>query len=241
MKVIKLSAIDSTNTYLKQFATQTPKQDEVVVVATSQKNGRGQRGAAWQSQDGKSLTFSVLKRFEELLIAQQTILTFVVSLAIVEVLDRFKIPDISIKWPNDIMSQRKKLAGILVENQIKGNYITSSVVGVGLNVNEIAFSDLPQATSMMLASGVSFQLDEVLDDLAVTIFKKLRSISQMDISKVKNAYENYLFRKAIVSVFEIGNLQCNGRILGVTSAGQLRVAHEHGEKVYDLKEVRLLY
>lgn len=243
MKLIKLSAIDSTNSYLKELVKTAPFQDEVVVVATRQLNGRGQHGAGWQSQPSKSLTFSMFKQFESVLIAQQTLLSFCVSLALYEVLVEYKIPDLSIKWPNDIMSRQHKLAGILVENSLKGPHLASSVIGIGLNVNETEFNALPQATSMNLATGKTFQIDKLLNDIATAVFYKLSTIALQDISEVKKAYESVLFRKDRISVFETPNgIQKNGRIRGVTLDGLLTVEHDDDQwSHYGLKEVKLLY
>ena len=242
MKLIKLSAIGSTNSYLKELVANTQLEDEVIVVAKEQIAGRGQHGASWQSQPNKSLTCSLFRRFQDVSIEQQTLLNFTVSLALLNVLKEFNIPDVSIKWPNDIMSRQKKLAGILIENQIKGSQIASTIIGIGLNVNETEFSELPQATSMYLSSGTSFAIENVLNEVALAIFRALHELAAKSFTEVQQLYESHLFRRDKVSVFEIDGVQKNGQILGVTPEGTLRVMHEDDViQAYGLKEITLLY
>lgn len=243
LKVIKLNAIDSTNSYLKQMVADTLVKDELVLTTTHQEKGRGQQGANWQSQAGKSLACSLFKRFEEFPIEAQFSLNMLVSLAIIDGLRQLEIPNIAIKWPNDIMSHGKKLAGILIENQIKGRYIDSSVIGIGLNVNETFFDGLPQATSLALVTGRIFTIDEVLQTIAENIFKKLQNIEPSSFEAVREAYHSSLFRKDKISVFETPDgVQQNGIIKGVSSQGKLIVCNEENVSTeYDLKEIKLLF
>ena len=140
MNIIKLNAIGSTNTYLKNLCKNTGVSDCTLVVANEQTQGRGQMGASWQSRQGQSLTFSMLKRFNRLHISDNAAIAFGVSIAVKSVLEKLKVPAVSIKWPNDIMSYGQKLCGILIENQLEGNHVVSSIIGVGLNVNETVCS-----------------------------------------------------------------------------------------------------
>ena len=114
MKRIKLDATDSTNSFLKNLILSGPKEDYTVVMAKSQTNGRGQMGTNWESKAGKNLTFSVLKNFNYFKIGEQFTLNIIISIAVYNSLEALKIPNIKIKWPNDIMSVSKKLGGILI-------------------------------------------------------------------------------------------------------------------------------
>ena len=243
LKVIKLNAIDSTNSYLKELSSNSALQDPIVVVAHTQEKGRGQQGASWQSETGKSLTFSLFKRFSALSVSSQASLNFAVSLGVFEALEHMEVPDIAIKWPNDILSHNKKLAGILIENQVQGSKIVSSVIGMGLNVNEHRFRDLPHATSMKLSAGREFDLDKVLEIVANSIIEQLNSVERVSKETLMNAYESHLFRKDMLSVFETPQGERkNGKILGVTTGGQLRVVHEDDKiREYGMKEIKLLY
>lgn len=243
MKIIKLNAIDSTNTYLKSLTKNVSLEDEVVVVAQNQTNGRGQMGAEWQSKTGQSLTFSMFKKFFNVELSCQSYISFAVAIGIKKGLKKLQIPSVSIKWPNDILSYNKKVCGVLIENKIEGTKITGSIVGIGLNVNETEFKDLPQATSLFLATGVKLDLQEVLQIISETIFEELKRMSINKYDSLKEEYENELYRKDQVSAFEYPNGErINGMIKGVTQLGELLVEMEN-ETIdkFEVKQIKMLY
>lgn len=244
MKTIKLNAIDSTNTYLKGLSKKEVLVDGIIVVAEKQVRGRGQMGTIWQSKVGQSLTFSIFKRFSHLTIQYQSYINFAVSLGIKEALTLLKVPNVSIKWPNDIMADNKKLCGVLIENQIEASgKVSSSVIGVGLNVNETSFKNLPQAGSMYLSSGNLFDLNEVLQKISEEIFLKLKQIDSGNVSLLKSKYEEFLFQKNKVSTFETpSGKKFNGVIMGVTESGELLLdTDENVLEKYQMKEIKLLF
>ncbi|MDC8000727.1 biotin--[acetyl-CoA-carboxylase] ligase [Aequorivita todarodis] len=243
MNLIKLNATDSTNTYLKQLAKETRLPDGTVVVAENQLSGRGQMGNAWLSREGQSLTFSIFKEFKGLPVEHQFLVSMAVSLAILQATDRLNVPNISIKWPNDILSANKKIGGILIENVLEGSTVKYSIIGIGLNVNEADFSNLPQASSMKLETGKTFPLEEVLDTILKNVFKNLKNLPAADFSEMKRNYENNLFRKEKVSVFETPErFRFNGIIKGVSDIGELLVETENDPlQKFQMKEVKLIY
>lgn len=243
MKIIKLSAIDFTNSYLKQLAKESVLEDETVVLTNRQISGRGQMGNGWVSREGQSLTFSMFKAFGNLKIEQQFMISMAVSLAIIEGLKSLNIPKLAIKWPNDILSANGKIGGILIENVLEGSSVKYSIIGIGLNVNEIDFPNLPTAGSLKLETGKTFQLEEVLDTILKSISKNLKNLSTKDFFEMKKNYENNLFRKEMVSVFENpAGSQFNGIIKGVSDSGELLVETENNSlQKFQLKEVRLIY
>ena len=129
MQIIKLDATDSTNTYLKKLMHSKKLEDFTIVAANQQLNGRGQMGTKWESEPGKNLTFSVLKNFKNYQIQEQFLLNIITSLAVYNTLKNLFIPDLRVKWPNDIMSGNFKICGILIENNLKNNGIQSSIIG----------------------------------------------------------------------------------------------------------------
>ena len=243
MNIIKLNAIDSTNSYLINLSRTVKLEDPTIVVANEQTKGRGQQGAYWQSVQRQSLLFSIFKRFDDLSIYKISNITYAVSLGIKEALKKLQIPNIAIKWPNDIMSQSKKVAGILIENQIKQGKVVSSIIGIGLNVNEESFNELPQATSMLLSSGNKYNLKEVLDNVLKEILIQLQDIESDNIDDLKVKYESSLFRKEMISVFETPEgLRFNGKIKGVDENGQIVIENENEILTsYQLKEIKLLF
>ncbi len=216
--------------------------DGTIVMTTRQTEGRGQMGANWQSRMGQSLTFSVFKRFTEMKVEDQSRIAFAVSIGIQRALQELQIPEISIKWPNDIMSYQKKLCGVLIENLLEGDLVSSSIIGIGLNVNEAEFEKLPFATSMKLASGNSFNLDEVMELVSETVMNELSNIENSETSTLRENYETNLFRKDKVTVFEgLDGNRFNGIIKGVIDSGKLRVELEDESlETFDLKQIIML-
>lgn len=149
MKIIKLNAIDSTNSFLKELVATSFVENQTVVVTKEQTQGRGQVNTKWVSTPGKNLTFSMYVEFKNLKITQQRFLNYACSLSVFEVLDELNIPKLAVKWPNDILSDKKKICGILIETTFKSNTIKSAIIGVGLNVNQENFDvNLPNASSI---------------------------------------------------------------------------------------------
>lgn len=243
MNIIKLNAIHSTNTYLKELAKETQLLDQTVVVADRQLSGRGQMGNGWLSREGQSLTFSIFKVFDGLLAENQFTISMAVSLGIAEAMNQLNIPNTSIKWPNDILSAKKKIGGILIENVLEGSCVKYAIIGIGVNVNEINFPNLPQASSLKLETGKTFHLDEVLQTILKSVFGNLNNFAQKDFSELKQHYENNLFRKDMVSVFETPEaLRFNGITKGVSDIGELLVETENAPlQKFQLKEVKLIY
>ena len=169
MQIIKLNATDSTNTYLKDLLAETRLADYSVVIAKNQTQGKGQRGEKWLSEKGKNLTVSILKLKPKVALERQFLLNTIVSLSLIKTLEGYNVPNLAVKWPNDILSGHHKIAGILIENIIKSQHIESSVIGVGLNVNQKSFNGLPKVTSLKTILGRSLNLEELLSNLLQNI------------------------------------------------------------------------
>lgn len=246
MQIIKLNATESTNAYLKELLAEVALNDFTVVIANEQSKGRGQMGTLWESEPGKNLTFSVLKRHDEFKVAQQFMINVVVSMSLFEHLKMLQIPDLSIKWPNDILSGHHKIAGILIENMLSGDTIQSSVIGIGLNVNQMHFNNLPNVSSLKLILGKNQDLEELLDALLATMqktFESLRSNNQRKGSFLIEKYKSVLFRKDKPSTFRNeDNELFMGFITDVSPEGKLIIVLEDNvKKEFGLKEIKLLY
>lgn len=243
MRIIKLDAIDSTNTYLKQLSSEGAAEDSLTVVAGFQTNGRGQMGTIWNSQEAKNLTFSVFKDVSFLDIKRHFFISMVVSLAVYEALNILGIAKLKIKWPNDILSDEKKIGGILIENVIKSKVISGSVIGIGLNVNQTDFIGLSGASSLLLLSGYVNDLDEVLNVILKQIDIHFIHLKAHQFKTIKAQYESHLFRKNKPSTFKDaeGSL-FSGYIVGISDFGKLLIKVEGNIiKSFDFKEVALLY
>lgn len=242
MHIIKLSATDSTNDYLKQLHKEKSLNNYTVVTTLSQTQGKGQMGTQWVSESGKSLTFSVLVK--NITAGNNSIFDYNVAVAvsIVHVLQALEIPNLNIKWPNDILAENKKLGGILIENSVKADGTIDSIIGIGLNVNQEDFSSLPLASSLKNVAHNTFDLDELLLQLVHQLESNLNQLSAQKQTFWKT-YTQHLFKINIPMAFEDQKQnRFMGIITGVTSEGKLSVMLEDDStQQYGLKEIKLLY
>ncbi|GAA3637713.1 biotin--[acetyl-CoA-carboxylase] ligase [Flavivirga jejuensis] len=243
MLIIKLNAIDSTNSYLRKLSTVEIVEDYTTVIAKKQTHGRGQMGTVWDSQTSKNLTFSVFKDLSDIYLESPFCISIVTSLALLKTLQFFSISRLSVKWPNDILSGDKKICGILIENVIKQNKINASIIGIGLNVNQTKFENLPKASSLKIISGKVFDLDEVVHVILKNLEYYFLLLEKGQFDVLKNDYEAYLFRKNKPSTFkDEEGLVFSGFIKGVSESGNLQVLLEDDIiKEFDLKTITLLY
>ncbi|MBG6061439.1 BirA family biotin operon repressor/biotin-[acetyl-CoA-carboxylase] ligase [Flavobacterium sp. CG_9.1] len=242
MKVIKLDAIDSTNAFLKGLSSKQDLENFTVVTAECQTKGKGQMGAVWASEASKNLIMSILVKDFLSDICQIFNLNVAVSLAVIEVLETMKIPDLSIKWPNDIMSYNKKIGGILIENSIKSDGTIISVVGLGLNVNQTNFENLPKASSLAVISGATFDPEELLMLIGTGIEQMIALWKQFP-TTLWDSYINNLYKKGIPMAFSAQNgTNFMGIIQGVSDIGKLQIMLEDDSVVaFDIKEIQMLY
>lgn len=244
MNIIKLSATDSTNSYLKTRARTENLPNGTVVRAETQLKGRGQGTTSWVSQPGKNLAFSLYWKTSGLEASRQFDLSMSVSLAVRTVLSDLEIPEVSVKWPNDILSGSKKVCGILIENILSGPFVKYSIIGIGLNVNQDDFEDLPRAASLKMQTGKELDRDAVFMKLIREILRNLERFpqSEKDRSDLREEYESMLFARGVVSDFEdaAGN-RFQGSIEGISSRGELVVNSKGLKRIFQFKEVTLLY
>tara|TARA_B100000929_G_C15488769_1_gene413692 strand:+ start:1063 stop:1791 length:729 start_codon:yes stop_codon:yes gene_type:complete len=242
MRIIKVNAIDSTSSFVKKFYEGTANFEPVCVRAITQTAGRGQRGSNWMSKAGENLTFSILYPQKKLSISKHFMLSATVSLAVVRVLDDIGVPELKVKWPNDILSAKKKIGGILIENIVRTEGIVASVIGIGLNVNQTEFNNLPNAGSLKSVTNKNFDLDELLENLIIRIERDLEALPFISTTELLEMYAQNMFRINVVSTFNFNEQKLNGIIRGVTTEGKLNLEIEDGVfKTFDLKEIQLLY
>lgn len=239
MILIKLNAIDSTNTYLKTLCRNNAVENFTVVTAQSQTNGRGQMGATWQTESGKNLIMSILFRNSWQDFSALFLLNIAVALSVYDVLFELEIPNLSVKWPNDIMAGNKKIAGILIENIFKTDKTVESIIGIGLNVNQTSFDNLPKASSLLLITNQEFNVDYLAEKIAEKI---QRSCQKLEPDILWNLYHKNLYKINQPIAFETSLKQrFMGIIQGVTLDGNLEVLLENDVvKTFAVKEIAML-
>ncbi|WP_428228978.1 biotin--[acetyl-CoA-carboxylase] ligase [Flavobacterium sp.] len=246
MKLIKLDAIDSTNDFLKSLASQDELDNFTVVTAENQTKGKGQMGSKWQSESGKNLIMSALVK--DFLYDNEKVfnLSIIISLAVIEALKTLHIPQLCIKWPNDIMSYNKKIGGILIENTLKSDGRIVSVVGIGLNVNQTNFDHLPHASSLSVICKTQFDKN-VFPFLIVEKIKEKIEFWETHSVDFRKEYFNSLFRKGVPMPFKNLSPKTSGDnfmgiIQGVSSVGKIQILLEDDSvSEFDIKEVQMLY
>lgn len=243
MKLIKLNAIDSTNSFLKELVLNSAVENFTVVVTDRQLKGRGQQGSSWLSEPFNNLIFSVFVTFDAFNILDNKYLNFAVALAIFDALKEESIPAVSIKWPNDILSGNKKICGVLIENSLKGTEISSSIIGIGLNVNQTSFPDsLKKASSLKLLSDKDFKLDKLLESIVSKLKIKIEMLNSKDFQTLEMEYLNVLHKKNIPTMFRNSqDVLFMGIICGISKEGKLQITLEDETiQEFGIKEVSFL-
>lgn len=233
MQIIKLHTTDSTNSALQVTVRQRSLADGTVIWAQHQMKGRGQTGRSWCSEPGKSLTFSMLKRFKNFKIEDLSFFNMQIASGLGAFLQRFSSQEIQCKWPNDILSDGKKISGILIENSIQSNRIKYSIIGIGINLFPLENALLPYAGALFNNEVNAFNTEVFLEELVNTLFSDLKDFENADKGLIK---ENYLKRLFGFNCFKKYKITTSGEIINaqitdVNQFGQLVLQSESG-KVY---------
>jgi BirA family biotin operon repressor/biotin-[acetyl-CoA-carboxylase] ligase len=237
----RFEELDSTNTYAANLLLENRPPEGTVVVSAHQSKGRGQASNIWESESGKNLTFSLILYPEFLEPALQFELSKAVSLGIADYLAQHT-DEVSIKWPNDIYVGKNKIAGILMEYALKGNQLSSCIIGVGLNVNQSRFySNAPNPVSLSQITGKTYDLEEKLENLLLFLDSRYRQLKAGDFNSIDQDYINLLYQKDIWALYESNGRKFEGKILGVDEYGLLIIQTREGEmRKFDYKEVAFL-
>jgi BirA family biotin operon repressor/biotin-[acetyl-CoA-carboxylase] ligase len=240
-KLIFIENLTSTNTHAMMLLQDNHPQEGTVIYTDYQSEGKGQMGNKWESEAGKNLLFSIILYPTTLLPGEQFLITMIISLGIFDFLKKV-LTDCTIKWPNDICVKDSKIAGILIENTIKGNAITGSVAGIGLNVNQVKFiSDAPNPVSMSMVTGKVYDLNDCLRQLVKDLDKRYKQLLSGKYSTITKNYISVLYRYNEWCNFRDSDGIFTGRIISVTDSGNLKVEKRSGKTCeYLFKEVEFM-
>jgi len=234
---------DSTNALMKELIWTMDLPEGYVVRTDFQTKGKGQGTNRWESAKGKNLLFSLLLRPVQIPVEEQFLVSQLVSLGIVDSLRSLaseQAKEFSIKWPNDIYWQNEKVAGILIENTWQGRKISSSVIGIGLNVNQKQFfSDAPNPVSLLHILGKKTNRKALLK----AILEAIEGYSlHLDKEIIRKNYHQSLFRKDGFHSYKAGNRIFDAEILEVANDGRLMLKEKTGEiSGYYFKEVEFVW
>ena len=241
LKYIHLEQIDSTNAYLQRQQSEHDIRNWVVST-DEQTAGKGMGRNGWESEVGKNLTFSLALGMGFLPAERQFLLSEAVALGIIEVLDTLLPSEkLSIKWPNDIYFENRKLAGILINSTIKANMMDVSIFGIGLNVNQMKFQDWPtHPISLKMVTGKEYDLKPLLEQIAERILIKVQQLKSSPTS-IEKDYLKRLFRYRTWADYEVEGKVLRLFMTGIDSFGRLQLLDtENKPYCFDIKEIRFI-
>ena len=236
---IKLETINSTNDYALSLKDTLVFKEGLVVTASYQSGGNGQRGKAWESNANENLLLSVVIE-PKLKLDEQSLISKIVAFSVCDLLKSLGI-EAEIKWPNDILVAKQKIAGLLIQNKLQGNYITHSVIGLGFNVNQLVFKDYsPKATSLKLQLNKEYEVLEIQEQFLSFLSERLKRLKVGE--NQENEYLNSLFLKDKPAAFESDNKQFMGIIKGVSESGKLLIQLEDDSiAAFENQQVKYLF
>jgi BirA family biotin operon repressor/biotin-[acetyl-CoA-carboxylase] ligase len=240
--IIFHEALASTNTEAASMLRNEEPPEGTVVHASFQTAGKGHAGNTWSSDEGSNLLFSVILYPQSLIPEDQFLLSMTISLGLCEFLDRHCSGSM-VKWPNDIILNDRKIAGILIENSIMGTNIESSIAGIGLNLNQTFFKGVtPSPASLRSATGSEYDIQTCLKEVLTDIDIRYRQLLYGNRKQIRKDYLSRMWRMLEWHSFASGGNVFRGRIRDVMDHGHLAVEKEDGSIIcYSFKEISYLF
>ena len=264
LKYVHLEQIDSTNAYLQRQQSEADIRNWVIS-ADEQTAGKGMGSNGWESEVGKNLTFSLALDMGFLPAERQFLLSEAVALGLIQALDDVLVegmsyrptlggsvsmegkPSVSmpsklqIKWPNDLYYENHKLAGILINSTIKTNMMDISIIGIGLNVNQMQFQDWPtHPISLKQITGKEYDLQPLLEQVAESIYNKVE-VLKTNPTAIEQDYLKRLFRYRIWADYEVDGKVMRLFMTGIDPFGRLMLVDKAGDTYcFDIKEIKFL-
>lgn len=226
--IIYREVVTSTNDLAESLLKSGEDCDGAIIYAGEQTSGRGQKGNSWESSPCMNLTMSLILRPRFLPPDKQFLISKIVSLAIVDLLRNY-LDDLTIKWPNDIYVKGDKIAGILIEHSTIGNFIDSSIAGIGLNINQESFvSDAPNPVSMKMITGEKYMVSEIVKELASHLNYWHTRLVDGDYTSIDREYLSLMYLSGKPAQYRVYGLNIEGIIRGVDRFGHLLLEDEGG-------------
>lgn len=234
-----LNEVSSTNDFLRNYI---PSSDLTIVSASFQTKGRGQMGNTWISHVGQNALFSVLICPCNLKATDGFVLSQAMALSIKEVLDKY-VNDVHIKWPNDIYCHGEKICGTLIENTLIGKFIGRSVIGSGINVNQVEFPNGLAAppTSIRLQTCKEVSLEEIIRGVVERFVEYYKEVQVGNYAHIRQSYHQHLYLKGQKCSFRDNESTFMGVISHVEPDGHLVIIDEQSNlRRYAFKEVQFI-
>jgi BirA family biotin operon repressor/biotin-[acetyl-CoA-carboxylase] ligase len=241
--IFEFDEVTSTNSVAEMLVAEGKPLEGSVVTASFQRGGQGMGTNVWESRLGENLLMSIIVYPNFIRPDQQFLLHKISSMAVMDTVRYFTMPEgILIKWPNDIYAGQGKIAGILTKNLISGNTISSSVIGIGLNVNQVQFSDqLPNPVSMKMITDKTFDIDKVRGRLCKYFDHYYSLLHRGLYGEIDKVYLHALLNFQEEARYRVTDETFTGIIEGVTEFGKLQVRHGSRLREFDIKEIEYLW
>jgi BirA family biotin operon repressor/biotin-[acetyl-CoA-carboxylase] ligase len=233
----RLASVDSTNNYAAKLVHLSEWPDGSVIVAEAQTAGRGRRSKYWESEPGKNLLCSYIFYPHFLSAGKSFMLNMVASLAVRDLLLEFEI-DSRIKWPNDVLTQHGKIAGILIESHVRGQFLTAAVIGIGLNVNQQIFTH-PGCDALIKHQKAEVQLQKVLERLHSNLEARYLKLRTNPLS-IAEEYNRHLFARGEVRTYNFSDGLYPATLIRVDDDGMALFRLNSGDRYCSLDEVTLI-
>ena len=239
---IKLDSATSTNNFAYTLLKSGKIKEGTVVTALYQSKGQGQMGLKWESEHGKNILMSIVLS-PDILLKNQFHLNICISLALHDFAKKYFKKESKIKWPNDLLVDSKKLAGILIKNIVKSFTIKDAIVGIGLNVNQIKFKNYSlKATSMKELLEKELDIEELQKELLDCIELRYLQLKRKEFVKIREEYVAVLYGFNQWRYYEIEGGKIKAKITGIDEIGMLLLEMENGKtKSFSLKEISFLF
>lgn len=240
--IFRLKETNSTNVYLHELLERGEASEGTLVVADYQTAGKGQVGNKWESDAGKNLLFSIMLEPDFLPANRQFLISQITALSVKKTYDNY-IGDVSIKWPNDIYYQEKKICGMLIENELSGMNLNASIIGIGMNVNQEEFrSDAPNPVSLFQITGKEYDREELLKHFLEYFFYYYNSLINGEEEMIRTAYRKALYRGTGYNLYKDKNGQFEAELFDIEPTGHLILKLHDGTKCrYAFKEVSFVH
>ncbi len=240
-KLIRLDETISTNQYMRQLLETGFLPEGSVVLADFQSAGKGQIGNHWESEKGCNLTFSVLLYPDFLMANRQFLISQITALSVKKTLDEY-VEGVTIKWPNDIYWQNKKICGMLIENDLAGQTLYSSILGIGININQDQFrSNAPNPVSLRMITGQNHDREVFFERFLSHFSANYFRLIQGEEETIRAEYQASLFRGQGFHPYIDDKGQFDAAISDIEPTGHLRLTLRNGEeRRYAFKEVSVV-
>lgn len=239
--LIPVEETASTNEFACALIRENTAREGTAIFSTNQTTGKGQFGSNWYTGKDQNLAISIILLPTFLKASQFFHLNMAMSLAVAECATHFTGIPSRVKWPNDIYLADKKLAGILIENTISGSNFTSSIVGVGINLNQTQFPDwIPNPISIKDLTQKNVAPESVMQKMCEMIEMRYLQLKNGQFEKIRYDYRAVQYQLGTISLYRSEKTTWAGMITGISPEGKLIVERNGHPKEFGFKEIAYL-